>query len=60
MIGDSSVDVLAARAAGLPVIVVSFGYSRDPVQSLGADAVVDHLEQIPAAIAELVAPVNRP
>lgn len=56
MIGDSNVDVLAARAAGLPVIVVSFGYSRDPVQSLGADAVVDHLDQIPAAIAALAAP----
>jgi phosphoglycolate phosphatase len=56
MIGDSNVDVLAARAAGLPVILVSFGYSRDPVESLGADAVVDHLDQIPAAIAELSIP----
>ncbi len=56
MIGDSANDVLAARAAGLPVIIVSFGYGRHPVRSLGADAVVDRLDQIPAAIAELASP----
>jgi phosphoglycolate phosphatase len=53
MIGDSAVDVLAARAAGLPVVVVSFGYSRQPVQNLGADAIVEHLDQIPGVIAQL-------
>lgn len=53
LIGDSSVDVLAARAAGLPVIVVAFGYSRDPVRSLGADAVVERLDQIPGVMAQL-------
>lgn len=56
MIGDSAIDVLAARAAGLPVIVVAFGYSGEPVQSLGADAVVERLDQIPAAIAHLTSP----
>ncbi len=56
MIGDSAIDVLAARAAGLPVIIVSFGYSRDPVRSLGADAVVERLDQIPAVIAEFASP----
>jgi phosphoglycolate phosphatase len=56
MIGDSAIDVLAARAAGLPVIVVGFGYSRGPTRSLGADAVVERLDQLPAIIAELASP----
>ena len=57
MIGDSANDVLAARAAGLPVIVVGFGYSSRPTRSLGADAVVERLDQLPAVIAELASPV---
>jgi phosphoglycolate phosphatase len=61
MIGDSFIDVLAARAAGLPVIVVTFGYSREPACGLGADAVVERLDQIPDVIAKLAssAGVNR-
>lgn len=50
MVGDSAIDVRAARAAGLPVIVVGFGYSRSPASSLGADAVVERLDQLPAVI----------
>ena len=30
MVGDSTVDVAAARAAQIPVIVMSYGYSRSP------------------------------
>lgn len=39
MVGDSLTDVEAARAAGCPVIVVSHGYERRPLDSLGADVV---------------------
>lgn len=46
MIGDSHNDVAVARAAGVPVIVVSYGYSRVPVQELGADAVVNGFDEI--------------
>src|SRR5690606_5598842 len=53
MIGDSSADVGAARAAGLPVIAVSFGYSRIPAHELGADLVVDSLAEIADAIQAL-------
>lgn len=46
MIGDSLNDIAVARAAGVPVIVVSYGYSRVPVQELGADAIVDGFEDM--------------
>ena len=56
MIGDSAIDVLAARAAGLPVVIVSFGYSRQPPRELGADAVVERFDELPAVVAELRSP----
>jgi phosphoglycolate phosphatase len=39
-VGDSAADVGAARAAGLPVIVLAHGYNDGPVAALGADAVL--------------------
>jgi phosphoglycolate phosphatase len=54
MIGDSATDVATARAAGVPVILVSFGYTPEPARTLGADAVVDDFAEIPSAIRKLV------
>jgi phosphoglycolate phosphatase len=48
MIGDSITDVATARAAKAPVILVSYGYTPEPADSLGADAVTDHFTEIPA------------
>ncbi len=53
MIGDSPADVSAARAAGVPVIVVSFGYSEIAAHDLGADLVIDRFAQLPEAIKRL-------
>jgi len=53
MIGDSHADVGVARAAGCPVVLVSFGYTKVPARDLGADAVVDHLMQVPDALARI-------
>lgn len=53
-VGDSETDVAAARSAGLPVIVVSFGYAGDEVRSLGADQVIDHFDQLDETIAEVL------
>ena len=48
MIGDSSNDAAAARAAGCPVVLVSYGYNHgEPVAAAGADAVVDRIDDIP-------------
>jgi phosphoglycolate phosphatase len=54
MVGDSQTDVKAARAAGLGgVILVSYGYSVTPVTELGADKVIDRLDELPRVLAEL-------
>jgi len=47
MVGDSSNDALAARAAGCPVVLVSYGYNHGvPARDVDADAVVDRLDQL--------------
>ena len=53
MVGDSANDVAAARAAGLPVVLVSFGYTTIPAAELGADALIDHFTALPEALAAL-------
>lgn len=45
-VGDSITDADTARAAGLPFVAVSFGFSDRPVAALGADAVIDHFDQL--------------
>lgn len=47
MVGDSSNDAQAARAAGCPVVLVSYGYNHgQPVRQVDADAVVDSLAEL--------------
>lgn len=44
MVGDSINDVMAARAAGCPVLVLPYGYNGgEPVQNLEADGIVPSL-----------------
>ena len=50
MIGDSLTDIRTARAAGVPVIAVDFGYSEQPVSEFAPDRIVGHFSQLPAAI----------
>ena len=47
MVGDSITDVATARAAGAPVIVVTYGYTPEPAHLLGGDAVTDHFADVP-------------
>lgn len=53
MIGDSSNDVNAAKAAGVKVVAVSFGYTSIPARDLGADITIDHFHDLPAALAAI-------
>lgn len=47
MIGDSSNDALAARAAGCPVVLATYGYNHgEPVRSVDADGFIDRLDQL--------------
>ncbi|NML30499.1 phosphoglycolate phosphatase [Paraburkholderia antibiotica] len=52
LVGDSSVDIAAARAAGLPVFIVSYGYAHGGVDTLRYDAMIDSFEQLPALLAQ--------
>ncbi len=45
-VGDSSWDVMAARAAGVPVVVAGYGFNDRPAQELGGDAVIDSLSEL--------------
>lgn len=45
-VGDSIYDAEAARSAGIPAIAVSFGFLHQPVEELGADAVIDHYDEL--------------
>lgn len=54
-VGDSRTDAETARAASIPLVLVSFGYSIEPVGSLGADAVIDHFDDLDAALVTIQA-----
>ena len=53
MIGDSVTDIRTARAAGIPVIAVDFGYSDRPVSEFGPDRIISHFAQLRSAIAAI-------
>jgi phosphoglycolate phosphatase len=57
MVGDSVNDVQAARAAGIPIVCVTYGYNegREP-RTLDCDALLDTLAELPA----LLQPGGRP
>ena len=52
-VGDSSYDVAAARAAGVPVIAAGYGYCDAPPHELGADAVIASLDELIGVLATL-------
>jgi phosphoglycolate phosphatase len=54
VVGDSMTDVATARAAGVPIIAVAFGYADRPAAALGADAVIASFGSLPPAVAELM------
>lgn len=54
MVGDAATDAGAARAAGAPLVLVSFGYTEIPAAELAPDALIDHFDELPAAAARLL------
>jgi phosphoglycolate phosphatase len=50
MIGDSITDLQTARAAQVPCILVSFGYTPIAAKDLGADLVIDDFSDLPKAL----------
>ena len=56
MFGDSRADIDAAKAAGIPVVAVNFGYSDRPVRELEPSRVISHFDEVTA---EMVAGLLR-
>lgn len=52
-VGDSITDADTARAATVPFVAVSFGYSDCPIAALGADAVIDDYADLPSVLERL-------
>jgi phosphoglycolate phosphatase len=60
MIGDSSNDARAARAAGCPVVLVTYGYNHgEPIRAVDADGFVDSIAEVPGWISR-PCPAARP
>jgi phosphoglycolate phosphatase len=54
MVGDSLTDIATARAAGIPVIAVDFGYTDTPVSALAPDRTISRFADLPEAVHALV------
>jgi phosphoglycolate phosphatase len=52
-VGDSITDADTARAARVPFVALSFGFSDRPAETLGADAVIDHYGALIGALERL-------
>jgi phosphoglycolate phosphatase len=50
MVGDSKTDIDTAKAARIPVIGVTFGYTDVHVRDLGADYIIDHFDDMASAV----------
>lgn len=55
MVGDSKTDIAAARAAGVPVIAVDFGYTDQPIATYAPDRIIGHFSELQDAVAALEA-----
>jgi phosphoglycolate phosphatase len=54
MVGDSIADVATAKAAGVPVVAVTFGYSDIPARRFEADRLIDHFDELYEAIGSVM------
>lgn len=54
LVGDSETDFQTARNAGIPSILVSFGYSERPIQELDCDVLIDHYDALIDAIKTVI------
>jgi phosphoglycolate phosphatase len=52
-IGDSIYDIMAAKNANVPSVAVSFGFLHGPVEEMGADAIINHFDDLIAVLRNL-------
>ncbi|MCB1381930.1 MAG: phosphoglycolate phosphatase [Notoacmeibacter sp.] len=51
MIGDTRTDIEAAKAAGIPVVAVAFGYSPEPLAPMQPSLIIRHYDELTADLA---------
>jgi len=56
MVGDSGTDIATARATGIPVVAVDFGYSETPIRELRPDRLISHFDELADAVFALERP----
>ena len=54
MVGDSRTDIDTAKAAGVPVVAVDFGYTDRPVSEFGPDRIIGHFDALAEAVVDLM------
>ncbi len=54
MVGDSDIDFMTAKSAGIPIVMASFGYGPPPPGAERPDAVFDHYDQLEARLEPLI------
>ena len=52
-VGDSIYDMMAAKAAGTPSLIVRFGFLDRPAEDFGADHIIDHYDELVPLLAGL-------
>lgn len=58
LVGDSEVDAATASAAGVPLVLMTYGYRREPVERMACLAALDRFEALPAMIATVAGRVS--
>lgn len=58
MVGDSETDVKAARAAGLPVVGVTFGYTDRHISEFAPDSIISHFDALVPELERLLGPLK--
>jgi phosphoglycolate phosphatase len=60
MIGDSKIDIDTARNAGVPVVAVNFGYSKEPIKNFEPDRVIGHYDELWDAVEAILGSAKAP
>lgn len=60
MVGDSRTDIDTAKAAGIPVIAVDFGYTDQHVSAFEPSVVISHYDELTVELAERLIAAGNP
>jgi phosphoglycolate phosphatase len=52
MVGDSRTDIDTAKAAGIPVVAVDFGYTDRHVREFEPSKIISHFDELTVALAD--------